>query len=91
MKPSELNLKGRSGGRESTFTAPLALPSTATAAAPSAQAAPACQTLNLVLGPLNLNVLGNLLCQVANLFNGGGALQPVADLLNQILGILNGL
>src|SRR5947208_43558 len=41
----------------STFTAPVTLPS-ATAAAPAADAAAACQILNLMLGPVNLNVLG---------------------------------
>ena len=44
-----------------------------------------CQVLHLTLGPLDLNLLGNLLCAVAGLLDNGGPLQGIVGLLNNIL------
>lgn len=78
----------------STFTAPVALPSTSTAAAPTAQAAQACQILNLVLGPLNLNVLGLVISIpnpiVLNITAVPGAGNLLGNLLCQVANLLNG-
>lgn len=58
----------------------------------AANAALACNVLDLTLGPLNLNLLGNLLCAVAGLLNGGGALRGdlVRQLPAQVLAVLAG-
>jgi len=79
----------------STFTAPVALPSTtASAAAPTAQAAQACQILNLVLGPLNLNVLGLVISIpnpiVLNITAVPGAGNLLGNLLCDVANLLNG-
>jgi hypothetical protein len=75
----------------STFTAPVALPST-TAAAPAAQAA--CQILNLVLGPINLNVLGLVISipnpVVLNITAVPGAGNLLGNLLCSVANLLNG-
>ena len=47
-----------------------------------------CQILNLTLGPLHLNLLGNLLCAVANLLNGSAPATSQAALLNDVVGAL---
>jgi hypothetical protein len=77
----------------STFTAPVALPST-TAAAPTAQAAAACQILNLVLGPINLNVLGLVISipnpVVLNITAVPGAGNLLGNLLCSVANLLNG-
>jgi len=77
----------------STFSAPVALPST-TAAAPAAQAAQACQLLNLVLGPLNLNVLGLVISIpnpiVLNITAVPGAGNLLGNLLCDVANLLNG-
>ena len=77
----------------STFTAPVTLPST-TAAAPTAQAAAACQVLNLVLGPINLNVLGLVISipnpVVLNITAVPGAGNLLGNLLCSVAGLLNG-
>ena len=59
-----------------TFTAPLQ----------DVAVTQGCSILNLDLGPLNLDLLGNLLCAVAGLLDGpGGALGGIAALLNRLL------
>jgi len=77
----------------STFAAPVALPST-TAAAPTAQAAAACQILNLVLGPINLNVLGLVISipnpVVLNVTAVPGAGNLLGNLLCSVANLLNG-
>jgi hypothetical protein len=77
----------------STFTAPVALPST-TAAAPTAQAAVGCQILNLVLGPINLNVLGLVISipnpVVLNITAVPGAGNLLGNLLCSVANLLNG-
>lgn len=81
----------------STFTAPVALPSPTTTAAPTTQAAQpaqACQILNLVLGPLNLNVLGLVISIpnpiVLNITAVPGAGNLLGNLLCQVANLLNG-
>ena len=76
----------------STFAAPIALPTTN--GAPAAQAAASCQILNLVLGPLNLNVLGLVISIpnpiVLNITAVPGAGNLLGNLLCQVVNLLNG-
>ena len=76
----------------STFSAPVALPSSS-AAAPAVQAQ-ACQILNLVLGPLNLNVLGLVISIpnpiVLNITAVPGAGNLLGNLLCSVANLLNG-
>ena len=64
------------------------LPTTSSTAGTSAVS---CDVLHLVLGPLDLDLLGNLLCAVVGLLDGtgiGGLSGILTNLLNAILGIL---
>ena len=47
-----------------------------------------CQILHLELGPIDLNLLGNLLCGLANALNGGASATTIANILNHILAVL---
>src|SRR5436190_1499768 len=75
----------------STFSAPINQP-TATAAAEPATAA--CQILNLVLGPLNLNILGLVISIpnpiVLNITAVPGAGNLLGNLLCAVANLLNG-
>ena len=78
----------------STFTAPVALPAAGATAPAVAQAAAACQILNLVLGPINLNVLGLVISipnpVVLNITAVPGAGNLLGNLLCQVVNLLNG-
>jgi hypothetical protein len=52
---------------------------------PAAIAQATCEILNLNLGPLDLNLLGNLLCAVAHLLDGPSPLSAHVNRLNQII------
>jgi hypothetical protein len=75
----------------STFSAPITQPA-ATAAAPAAAAT--CQILNLVLGPLNLNILGLVVSIpnpiVLNITAVPGAGNLLGNLLCSVANLLNG-
>lgn len=86
-----------------TFTAPVAQPSptaqaavaqSAAAQAAAPQAAAACQILNLVLGPLNLNILGLVVTIpnpiVLNITAVPGAGKLLGNLLCAVTNLLNG-
>ena len=77
----------------STFSAPVTLPTT-TSGAPTAQAAAACQILNLVIGPVNLNVLGLVISIpnpiVLNITAVPGAGNLLGNLLCDVANLLNG-
>ena len=76
-----------------SFAAPVALPSP-TGATPNVQAAAACQILNLVLGPINLNVLGLVISipnpVVLNITAVPGAGNLLGNLLCDVANLLNG-
>jgi hypothetical protein len=79
----------------STFSAPVTMPKTTGTAAPqAAQAAAACQILNLVLGPLNLNILGLVVSIpnpiVLNITAVPGAGNLLGNLLCSVANLLNG-
>jgi hypothetical protein len=79
----------------STFSAPIAPPSaTATQAAAAATAAATCQILNLVLGPINLNILGLVVNIpnpiVLNITAVPGAGNLLGNLLCSVVNLLNG-
>jgi len=75
----------------STFSAPVTQP-TSTATAPAAAAT--CQILNLVLGPLNLNILGLVVSIpnpiVLNITAVPGAGNLLGNLLCSVTNLLNG-
>jgi hypothetical protein len=77
----------------STFTAVVS-PPPASIAAPTAQAPAACQILNLVLGPINLNVLGLVISipnpVVLNITAVPGAGNLLGNLLCSVANLLNG-
>lgn len=77
----------------STFTA-VVNPPPAANAAPTAQAAAACQILNLVLGPINLNILGLVISipnpVVLNITAVPGAGNLLGNLLCSVANLLNG-
>jgi len=81
-----------------TFSAPItqapAATTTAAAAAQPTAAAAACQILNLVLGPLNLNVLGLVISIpnpiVLNITAVPGAGNLLGNLLCSVANLLNG-
>jgi len=77
----------------STFSAPVTQP-TATAAAAQPAAAASCQILNLVLGPLNLNILGLVVSIpnpiVLNITAVPGAGNLLGNLLCAVSNLLNG-
>lgn len=80
----------------STFSAPITQSSgtTAQAAAPAQVAAASCQILNLVLGPINLNVLGLVISVpnpiVLNITAVPGAGNLLGNLLCSVANLLNG-
>jgi hypothetical protein len=78
----------------STFTAPVTLPRTAAAAPAAAQAAAQCDILNLMLGPVNLNVLGLVISIpnpiVLNVTAVPGAGNLLGNLLCTVANLLNG-
>jgi len=81
----------------STFSAPVTLPNAAATAAvapQAAQAAAACQILNLTLGPLNLNILGVVVSIpnpiVLNITAVPGAGNLLGNLLCSVANLLNG-
>jgi|SRR4051812_33082494 hypothetical protein len=82
----------------STFSAPIAQPSAtaqdAVAQAAAPQAAAACQILNLVLGPLNLDILGLVVTIpnpiIINITAVPGAGNLLGNLLCAVTNLLNG-
>jgi hypothetical protein len=78
----------------STFSAPVTRSTAAAAAAPVQSAAAACQILNLVLGPLNLNILGLVISIpnpiVLNITAVPGAGNLLGNLLCSVANLLNG-
>lgn len=78
----------------STFSAVVGPPQAAGAATPTAQPAAGCQILNLVLGPINLNVLGLVVSipnpVVLNITAVPGAGNLLGNLLCSVTNLLNG-
>lgn len=77
----------------STFSAVVG-PAQAASTAPTAQAPTACQILNLVLGPINLNILGLVVSipnpVVLNITAVPGAGNLLGNLLCSVANLLNG-
>ena len=90
-------ISGIANGTQSvltTFSAPVTQPTAAAAADALAPAAAACQILNLVLGPLNLNILGLVVSIpnpiVLNITAVPGAGNLLGNLLCGVANLLNG-